>query len=415
MIVHIPMKDQRVLIVGGGAVARRKALALHKEGARITILAKQISAPLQALAFSMIWKAYESKDLQGFDLIIAATDDEQCNQSIVEDATQAKILALNVHHQDQQVKTLLSFEEPLVQIAVSTKGHYPAMNRHMLTRFQEVWEAEFQEKLHVLHLLRPLILALHPKDTVHEFLTSLCTHPIEELRFLLAACQQRKAHLYAFHGAKRQSCIEEEIMPFLKNQDHSEVHWFCYLSKAVLASVNAKQHQVYSLQELIALLQNLQIEVTVCAMVLQMGSYYHQVQALCKTYQIPMTSCALQSTEDIQALITYLEHHYAKEGQTLLLLYHASERGLFEQARPFLKVKPTTLLCHNAQLTQLDPTNMTTQVLVYPLHMLSGYHRSVDVALIQTHLKNHVITCVGRSYLQELTFIKKETDRKVPK
>ena len=73
------------LIVGGGAVAARKARALLIAGARVRIVASEISAEVRGLAaeherLKLEERPYGRSDIGNAQLVIAATSDRATNR-----------------------------------------------------------------------------------------------------------------------------------------------------------------------------------------------------------------------------------------------------------------------------------------------------------------------------------------------
>lgn len=75
----------RCLLVGGGAVALRKAQTLHAFGARLFVCARQTDAALLPLA-EEVYPAYGAQRLDGMDLAVAATDDGALNACVAADS-----------------------------------------------------------------------------------------------------------------------------------------------------------------------------------------------------------------------------------------------------------------------------------------------------------------------------------------
>ncbi len=78
------------LIVGGGAVAARKARALLVSGARVRIVAMEIGADVRALAdvheqLHLEERAYASGDVGSAQLVVAATSDRAVNRRVADD------------------------------------------------------------------------------------------------------------------------------------------------------------------------------------------------------------------------------------------------------------------------------------------------------------------------------------------
>ncbi|HKH93628.1 MAG TPA: NAD(P)-dependent oxidoreductase [Gemmatimonadaceae bacterium] len=85
-----------VLVVGGGAVAVRKAAAFAGAGATIRVVAREMSAEMRALAQSdrvtLEERAYTAADIGDSMLVIAATDDRSVNAAIAAKARAARRL-----------------------------------------------------------------------------------------------------------------------------------------------------------------------------------------------------------------------------------------------------------------------------------------------------------------------------------
>jgi siroheme synthase-like protein len=79
------------LVVGGGAVATRKAKSLLGAGAHVRVVAPAMSDELELLAqgeelLNVIRESFDARHLEGATLVIAATDDATLNASIARDA-----------------------------------------------------------------------------------------------------------------------------------------------------------------------------------------------------------------------------------------------------------------------------------------------------------------------------------------
>lgn len=125
---------KRVVVVGGGAVATTKVRALLPcRPEPLVVIAPEVS-PEIAAASGVIWhnRAYQSTDLDGAELVFAATDDRHVNAAIAADARQRGIPVLAV----DDVPNCDFIAPALVRrgdltIAISTAGRSPAMARRV--------------------------------------------------------------------------------------------------------------------------------------------------------------------------------------------------------------------------------------------------------------------------------------------
>ena len=126
----------RTVVVGGGAVAERKAAQLLASGADVTLVSPDATPELERLAgegrVRLIRRAYAPGDLAGAWLAVAATDDAETQRNVRDEASREKTL-LNV----VDAPDLCGFIAPSivergpVTVAVSTGGESPALARRL--------------------------------------------------------------------------------------------------------------------------------------------------------------------------------------------------------------------------------------------------------------------------------------------
>ena len=123
----VRLEGRRVLLVGGGKVALRKAEALTAFGAKIEVCAPRPVPALEALA-SRVYPAYEPRLLTGLAFAVAATDDKIFNARVAADCRKAGVPVNSV---DAPVDCDFYFPALLtrgdVTVAVSTGGAAPAL------------------------------------------------------------------------------------------------------------------------------------------------------------------------------------------------------------------------------------------------------------------------------------------------
>lgn len=135
------LEGRKVLIVGGGDVALRKADLLSRAGACITILAASICAELQALLedtkHTLVYENYNKTYMIGARVIIAATDDEALNHHVHADATE-----LNIPVNVVDTPPLCDFIFPAIVdrnpivIGISSNGKAPVLARLLRARLE---------------------------------------------------------------------------------------------------------------------------------------------------------------------------------------------------------------------------------------------------------------------------------------
>ena len=168
--VCLKLVDVPVLLVGGGAVATRKARLLLRAGARLTVVSPAITAELKTLLAEHegIWQQarYRAADLHGKKLVVAATPDSSVNEQIYHDATG---LAIQVNVVDSP--QLCSFIFPAiidrdpVLIAITSSGRSPVLTRILRRNIEALVPAAYGRLANFAGRLRDLVKEAIPQES----------------------------------------------------------------------------------------------------------------------------------------------------------------------------------------------------------------------------------------------------------
>ena len=94
--VFLNLKAQNCLVIGAGAVAVRKIELLARSGAIITVIANQVSSAISSMQQThhliIKEKLFEKSDLEGFRLVVSATNNSDTNHLVSKTATELNIL-----------------------------------------------------------------------------------------------------------------------------------------------------------------------------------------------------------------------------------------------------------------------------------------------------------------------------------
>ena len=139
----LDLRNARVLVVGGGAVAARKVETLVESGGRPEIVAPELTPMLAELVerLGLAWSAriYAAGDPRGYQLVIAATHRREVNSAVAREAREHGAW-VNVAD-DPEAST---FHVPAavrageVTVAVSTGGASPLLAARLRERIAAI-------------------------------------------------------------------------------------------------------------------------------------------------------------------------------------------------------------------------------------------------------------------------------------
>ena len=166
--IFLELSGRRVVVIGGGAVAVRKAQVLLESDARLVVVAENIDEMMTALCKNknaeLIRSKYEKIYLTGAVLAIAATNDHELNKQIYKDCQTLEILC-NVVDEPE----LCDFFVPAIvkrgdlQIAVSTDGNCPAYAGHIRKKLEKIFTEKHGEFLIELEKIRLKVIQEIPE------------------------------------------------------------------------------------------------------------------------------------------------------------------------------------------------------------------------------------------------------------
>ena len=158
--VNLVVEGRPCLVVGGGAVAARKAEGLLACGALVHVVATEVGPEIRSLPVTWEERPYERGEVAAYRLAVAATDAPDANAAVFEDGEAAGVW---VNSADDPANC--SFTLPAVvrrgslMVTVSTAGRSPAMASWLKERLATELGPEYEVLLDLLAAEREAVRA----------------------------------------------------------------------------------------------------------------------------------------------------------------------------------------------------------------------------------------------------------------
>lgn len=187
----LDLTDRPVLVVGAGPIGLEKIEGLLASNARVAVVAKTACDEVRDLAdegtITLETREYETADLEGNLLVVAATEDTELNVRIFREA-EARAMLVNV----VDVPPLCSFILPAIvrsgpiAIAISTSGASPALAKRLKREIAEEFGESHARLAEILNGIRGWAKDLFPtyeeRKIFFEGIVNGQPDPIELLR-----------------------------------------------------------------------------------------------------------------------------------------------------------------------------------------------------------------------------------------
>ncbi|MDI6857256.1 MAG: bifunctional precorrin-2 dehydrogenase/sirohydrochlorin ferrochelatase [Dehalococcoidia bacterium] len=153
--LFLEMKGRRCLVVGGGLVAQRKVEGLLAAEATVTVVSPELTPEMASLRdgqrIEHRAREYRRGDLEGFSIVVAATDDAAVNTRVAREARQ-KGTWVNVVDEPEQCDFILPsvIRRGDVVLAISTGGLSPALARWLREELEGYLSEDFDRLARLL-------------------------------------------------------------------------------------------------------------------------------------------------------------------------------------------------------------------------------------------------------------------------
>ena len=361
----INFKDKTVVIVGGGAVASRKALQFLKEGAKVKIIASRIDRKLEALEVEKYLTDYQPKYLQNAFFVYIATDDCELNNQIIRDADELGVLCACATSSMASLKAMKVVETENLLLGISTKGQYPAFTKKLAYELEQ-----YDDYLSALSNIRRLVLLnnLVNKHDRKQFFKQLMYFEKTELDMLLMFILEKEGRLLIF-TAQCMNVID-------------------YFAEQVSAmSLCLKE---IDFQDKLKILMMLKIKWQIQPMVISYGKIYDKISKMCSPKEV---AAPLFNSEIL------LEQLYSNKVKRLFIIHPRSNSKLFD------------ILSRYGSVCAFNTKIIGEYEQIIPFVLLPGYHYQNDILKARENVKGQ-LTPVLLEDKQVVALLTKEISRR---
>jgi len=158
--VALKVEGARVLIVGGGAVAARKAGVLRECGARVHVISPNLCAELEAIKTELEYseRHFQSDDCENHQLVFACTNSSEVNAQIADEAESKNIW---VQIADDAGRSTLhgaaAIRRDEICIGITTGGASPALAKHLKAEIENCVGDEYSQLLQLMSERRQIL------------------------------------------------------------------------------------------------------------------------------------------------------------------------------------------------------------------------------------------------------------------
>jgi uroporphyrin-III C-methyltransferase / precorrin-2 dehydrogenase / sirohydrochlorin ferrochelatase len=162
--IFVKLQGRLVVVIGGGVVAEGKISGLLTAGARVRVVAPQVTQQIASWVEQqkIEWRAkfFDPSDLDGAFLVIAATSASGVNEAVYREAGSRGILCNAVDDIDHCHFYYGSVvQRGDLQIAISTNGRSPALAQRLRRELDQQFGPEYELWLEQLGTARDLLRA----------------------------------------------------------------------------------------------------------------------------------------------------------------------------------------------------------------------------------------------------------------
>ena len=137
--MYTDIEKEKIVVVGGGPVALRRAGTLNRCGAKVTVIAPEMMPEFKNAAFELIKRPYRGGDLAGAALAVAATGCREVNRLVENEAEERSIPVNSADLAEAGGFYFPSLiEENGVTVSVSSSGADPKLTKFVSDKLRKI-------------------------------------------------------------------------------------------------------------------------------------------------------------------------------------------------------------------------------------------------------------------------------------
>jgi len=127
--IMMDVRGKRVVVVGAGAVGRRKVVSLQQAHADVTLIDHDIPEAIDLPAVCVLAEPYRREHLEGAVMVFACTDNRELNARVARDARDAGAIVNTAdQNEDCDFFAPATIRDGDVVVAIGTGGASPALS-----------------------------------------------------------------------------------------------------------------------------------------------------------------------------------------------------------------------------------------------------------------------------------------------
>jgi len=156
---YFNLNNKKILLIGGGYIALEKLEKLIDFTKNITVITKETSPNFLSFAkehnINIEQKSYKQGDIDGFDMVVVATDTQDLHKQIYEESRNSRVLVNSVDNTAYCDFIFPSYiKKGDLTISISTSGASPAMAKRVRIYIEKLIPSNIGEFLKEMRGLR---------------------------------------------------------------------------------------------------------------------------------------------------------------------------------------------------------------------------------------------------------------------
>ncbi|WP_347549586.1 NAD(P)-dependent oxidoreductase [Pseudalkalibacillus hwajinpoensis] len=166
--VTLNLTCKRVLIVGGGKIAKRKISSLLGCGALLTVVSPSIDKDIRDIAsdhhITLIEREVTADDLKDAFLIITTADSSKVNDFVVKHAGENQLVNASHESGAGNVSLPATLRQGRLNISVSTGGASPLLAKKIRDELAMKYDYTYRDYVERLYQLRVIVKQMNLKE-----------------------------------------------------------------------------------------------------------------------------------------------------------------------------------------------------------------------------------------------------------